>query len=110
MFAAAHRTRRVERQAELFGHLRLRDESTLRVAIAAEEVAEAASPLGELPSVFGPALRARETGTFEDRNVAAWCVVADHLGERLSLRMLWVEAAGEVPAETPEALLHRVSL
>ena len=109
MLVTAGGARRVECESKLFRNLWLRNEPALWVAIAAQEVAESASTLGQLPAVFGPALRAWEAGALEGGDVAARRVIADHLGERLPLRVFWVQAACEVPAEAAETLLHRVT-
>ena len=37
-------------------------------------------------------------------------IVADHLRERASLRVFWIQAAGEIPAEAAESLGHRMPL
>jgi hypothetical protein len=77
-------------EAELLRDLWLRNEFALGVTITTKEVAETAPSLRHLPTVLGPALRAREPRPFERRDVAAWRVIADHFGERFSLGVLWV--------------------
>jgi hypothetical protein len=110
VFVAAGWACGLKGEAELFWNLWLRDELALWIAIAAKEVAEATTALRHLPAVLRSALRARKTGTLKSWDIATRRVVTDYLRKRLPLRVLWVEAAREIPTEAAEALLHWVTL
>ena len=110
MLAATNWAERLKGETELLWHLRLRDELALWVTIAAKEVAETAAPLRHLPAVLSAALWTREASPLKGGDIAARSVIADHLRERLSFGVFWIEAAGEVPAETAESLFHWVAL
>ena len=99
--------RRFECEAMLFGNLGLRDELALGVAVAPQEVAETTAALRELS---GAACRTVRSRTLELHRRIEGRIVADHLRERASLRVFWIQAAGEIPAEAAESLGHRMPL
>ena len=110
MLTATYWAEGLKGETELLWHLSLRDELALGVAIAAKEVAVAAASLRHLPAVLSAALWARKAGPLKGGDITTRGVIADHLGERLPFGVFRVEAAGEVPAETTETLLHGVVL